>query len=79
MLFALCGFSAKCLRPVACLREREISFFFSISFFSFEFFSCQAVTAAEQGQGGMGSVVSVAHKLHLIGAWLTDRGPGVSQ
>lgn len=37
------------------------------------------MTAAEKGQGGMGAAVSVAHKLHLIGAGLMDRGPGVTQ
>ncbi|CAB1460633.1 unnamed protein product [Pleuronectes platessa] len=28
------------------------------------------------GQGGVDSAVSVAQKLHLIGAWLMSRGPG---
>lgn len=74
----LLGFLAKCLRPVTCLREQDISFFSLLLSFSY-FFSCQAVTAAEKGQGGMDSAVSVAHKLHLIGAWLMDCGPGVSQ
>lgn len=40
---------------------------------------CQAVTAAERARGGMDSAVSVAHKSHLIGAWLLDRRPAVSQ
>lgn len=56
---------------------QAIFFLFYIS--SLSFFSCQAVTAVEKGQGGTDSVVSVAHKLHLIGAGLMDRGPGVSQ
>lgn len=62
-------------------RHLFLVFISPLSFLFFFFLprSCQAVTAAEKGQGGMDSAVSVAHNLHLIGAWLMDGGPGVSQ
>lgn len=68
---------AKCsARPLAWESKTFLSFLYILLFL---FFPCQAVTAVERGQGGMDSEVSVAHKLHLIGAWLTDRNPGMSQ
>lgn len=68
------GFFAKCLRPVTRLRELEISFF-SLFHFTFSSFLCQVVTATANSRCG---TASVAHKLHLIGAWIVDHGHGES-
>lgn len=63
-LFGFLSFFAKSLSPVTCLKQPETFLFFSL--LSLVFWRWY------RRPGGVASVVSVAHMLHLIGAWLMD-------